>query len=153
MSTKTYFEERQKLGERAKQLIELGKRMQAAAGRQHGRRRAGRAAQERSELNAFEKNYFYLKKDYQMLYVAHKLKGGNPLTPFLSLVLGVLSDRHQLKSWYIHIAIFILPARPFSQFLNTFFIDLDIPAFPLFGVLAFTIWSSTPPTHILPPMP
>ena len=139
MSTKTYFEERQKLGERAKQLIEMGKRLQEQQDKAtNGGLRA--RAQERSQLNGFEQNYFYLKKDYQMLYVAHKLKGGNPLVPFFELVFGILSVCISL-SWFIHIAIFILPARPYSQFLNTFFIKLSIPAFPLFGVVAFAIWS------------
>ena len=141
MSTKTYFEERQKLGERAKQMIELGKRMQEAQDKNTGGGVLARS-KERQELSAFEKSYFHLKKDYQMLYVAHKLKGGNPLTPFFSLILGVLAIGISL-SWYIHIAIFILPTRPYSQFLNTFFIKLSFDAFPLFGVLAFTIWSAT----------
>ena len=139
MSTKTYFEERQKLGERAKQLIEVGKAMQSTQDKAtNGGIRA--RAQERSQLNAFEQNYFYLKKDYQMLYVAHKLKGGNPLVPFFELIAGILSIGISL-SWFIHIIVFILPARPYSQFLNTFFIKLSIPAFPLFGVIAFAIWS------------
>ena len=139
MSTKTYFEERQKLGERAKQMIELGKRLQEQQDKSTGGGVLVRS-RERQELHAFEQNYFYLKKDYQILYVAHKLKGGNPLTPFAMLVLGILSIGVSI-SWYVHIAVFVLPARPFSQFLNTFFIKLSIPSFPLLGVLAFTIWS------------
>lgn len=138
MSTKTYFEERQKLGDRAKQLLELGSKLQAQQDKSTGS--LLQRQRERQEMNAFEKQYFYLKKDYQMLHVAHELKGGNPLIPFAQLIFGILSICISI-SWLLHICIFMLPNTPPTQFLNSFFIELSIPEFPLFGVLAFAIWS------------
>ncbi len=140
MSTKVYFEQRQLLGQRVKALLELAEQMQNEL-EKGGKSVMGRQ-RDKQDFRALEKNYFYLKKDYQILYVAHKLKGGNPLVPFFELFLGLCSMVIS-ACWFIHICIFILPPRPSTQFLNTFFIQLTdgVPSFPLFGVLAFTIFS------------
>jgi LMBR1 domain-containing protein 1 len=140
ISTKSYFEQRAALGTRCKQLLELGEGMQS----QFDKAGKGVIARQRDkqDFRAFEKNYFYLKKDYQVLYVAHKLRGGNPLVPIFELILGCISIVIS-ACWFIHIAIFILPAKPYYPFLNNFFIALEegVPSFPLFGVLAFAIFS------------
>jgi len=94
-------------------------------------------------MREFEKHYYYLKQDYKILYTAHKLKGGNPLIPFAKLILGILAIGISL-SWIIHIGVFILPKEPSNQFLNQFFLKLSNVAggaFPLFGVVAYGIWS------------
>ena len=56
----------------------------------------------------------------------------------LGIIFGCIS-----LSWWIHIAIYILPAKPVHPFLNNFFVALtdNVPGFPLFGVLAFALWS------------
>lgn len=140
ISTKAYFEQRTVLGQRCKALLELGEKMQSEFDK--GGKGVWQKQQDKSTFRAFEKNYFYLKKDYQILYVAHKLKGGNPLVPIAELILGLISVVLS-ACWFIHIAIFILPARPYTPFLNDFFIKLEegVPSFPLFGVLAFAIFS------------
>ena len=93
-------------------------------------------------MRNLEKHYFYLKKDFQLLTIAYKLRGGNPLEYFAKLFGGIVFAGVS-ASWVIHIAIFILPAKPVHPFLNNFFVTLtdEVPGFPLFGVLAFALWS------------
>jgi len=142
ISTKTYFEERQNLGKRAQFLIGIGEKLQE--------QQEGRAAKKMSkrrlnkQLLQFEQHYYFLKKDYKVLTIAHKLRGGNPLWYFFKLFLGLIGICLSI-SWLLHLILFVLPRnRPFSPFLNTFFIDLENAfggGFPLFGVLAFAIYS------------
>lgn len=139
MTTKTYFDERALLGGRTKTLLEIANKLSLELEKKHT---GAKKRQETRDMRNLEKHYFYLKKDFQILTIAYKLRGGNPLVYLLKLfgafVFGCVSI-----SWWIHIAIYILPAKPVSPFLNTFFIDLtdNVPSFPLFGVLAFALWS------------
>ncbi len=93
-------------------------------------------------FSCYLQHYYYLKKDYQILYIAHKLKGGNPLVYIFKGFLGCIFICLSIL-WFIHIAIYVLPRRPYHPFLNQFFIDLEtgIPSFPLFGVLAFALFA------------
>jgi hypothetical protein len=61
---------------------------------------------------------------------------------FAKLFLGILFGGISV-SWFLHIVLYILPAKPVTPFLNNFFVSLtnDVPSFPLFGVLAFALWS------------
>jgi len=141
MKTATYFEEKRKLGERAKSLVEVGEQLKKKSRDSSVSRTEKRKL--RKNMREFEKHYYYLKQDYKILYTAHKLKGGNPLVPFFKLIAGLLSIGISL-SWIIHIGVFILPPRPAHQFLNIFFIKLSNVAngqFPLFGVVAYGMWS------------
>ncbi len=56
-------------------------------------------------------------------------------------VLGVMAVVALALSlmWVVHIIIYLLPPRPLGAFLNTFFVTLD-GVFPLFGVLAFSLF-------------
>ena len=42
--------------------------------------------------------------------------------------------------WILHICVFVLPPTPAHPMLNNLFIELSIPGFPLFGVLAFSFY-------------
>lgn len=139
MTTKTYFDERGMLGQRAKQLINIAQQLQIAMEKHHT---GSQKRQEQRDLRNLEKHYFYLKKDYQILTIAYKLRGGNPLVYLLKLFGGIIFGGISL-SWWLHICIFILPAKPADPFLNTLFVTLTdkVPSFPLFGVLAFALWS------------
>jgi len=140
ISTSDYVTQKEELGHRCVALIELANKML----REHEKGGKGFFARrgEANELTQFEKNYFYLKKDYQLLTVAYKLKGGNPLYYALKLVMGVIAGCLSAL-WLIHIVLYMLPAQPVTPFLNTFFVDLsnDISGFPLFGVVAFALFS------------
>ena len=139
MTTKTYFSERASLGARAKTLIEIAQKLSLAM---EGRNKGSKKRQEGRDMRNLEKHYFYLKKDFQLLTIAYKLRGGNPLEYIAKLVGGIIFGGVSL-SWVLHIILFILPAKPVTPFLNNFFVTLtdDVPGFPLFGVLAFALWS------------
>merc|ERR1712083_355907 len=66
--------------------------------------------------------------------------GGNPIWYWIKLAASVVGGSMSLM-WLIHICVFILPTQPIHPFLNTLFIGLSIPGFPLFGVLAFSCYS------------
>lgn len=140
ISTKVYFEERTNLGGRAKKLIEIAEKLSIQL--EKGGKSRGARRQENRDLKNFEKHYYYLKKDYQILYIAHQLKGGNPLVYIFKGFLGCIFICLSIL-WFIHIAIFVLPRKPYHPFLNEFFVDLEsgIPSFPLFGVLAFALFA------------
>lgn len=140
ISTKAYFEERASMGSRAKQLLNIAEKLQQSMDKA-GKSRSQRN-QDSADMRALEKHYYFLKKDYQILYIAHKLKGGNPLEYFAKLIFGIICAILSL-CWFIHIGIFVLPRKPVYSFLNGFFIILEdnVPGFPLFGVLAFAIFA------------
>jgi LMBR1 domain-containing protein 1 len=139
MTTKTYFDERALLGGRTKTLLEIANKLSLEMEKKHT---GAKKRQETRDMRNLEKHYFYLKKDFQILTIAYKLRGGNPLEYFFKLVGGIIFGGISL-SWWIHIAIYILPAKPVHPFLNNFFVALteNVPSFPLFGVLAFALWS------------
>jgi len=141
ISTKVYFEERQNLGKRAQILIQIGERLQEQ--QERGTKKVSKRRLNK-QLLEFERHYYFLKKDHHVLTIAHKLKGGNPLWYFFKLFLGVIGILLSV-SWVLHIILWVLPRNdPFDPFLNTFFIDLEEVGgggFPLFGVLAFAIYS------------
>jgi len=140
MAASAYFEEKRRLGERANMLINVGEKIKTDVRRPRSQKEK---RSDRKNFREFEKHYYFLKQDYKILNVAHKLKGGNPLIPFAKLIAGIIGIGVSL-SWLIHMCIFILPPHPAHQFLNLFFIKLSDVAhgsFPLFGVIAFAIWS------------
>jgi len=140
ISTKTYFEQRNELGKRVKTLIEQGEKMQQSHEQDKGNRFLA-ANRHRTDVRNFEKNYYLLKKDYQILHVAFKLKGGNPLWYFFKLFLGIIALLLSV-TWVLHIAMFILPRESIRyNFLNKLMTDVSIPGFELFPVLFFAIYS------------
>lgn len=139
MTAKTYFEERALLGGRTKTLLEIANKLSLEMEKRHT---GSKKRQETRDMRNLEKHYFYLKKDFQILTIAYKLRGGNPLEYAAKLFGGIIFAGISI-SWWIHVAIFMLPAKPVSPFLNDFFVKLtdNVPSFPLFGVLAFALWS------------
>lgn len=139
MTTKQYFDERASLGSRTKTLLEIANKL---SGEMEKRHTGSKKRQEAHDMRNLEKHYFYLKKDYQLLTIAYKLRGGNPLEWFAKLLGGLIFGGISV-SWWIHIAIFILPGKPVHPFLNDLFTSLtqEVPEFPLFGVLLFALWS------------
>jgi LMBR1 domain-containing protein 1 len=90
-------------------------------------------------LHRFENAVYMLKKDFVHTETAFKLRGGNPFIPYLKLLMAIIGGSMSLM-WIIHICVFILPPKPADPLLNTLFIKLSIPGFPLFGVCAFGLY-------------
>ncbi len=94
-----------------------------------------------SSQNKFELAVYQLKKEWKILDVSHRLKGGNPLWPFFLLLVGIFGISLSI-TWLIHIGIFMTPDIPFTPFLNNFFVTMQdaIEGFPLFGIVTFCIY-------------
>eukprot|EP01006_Ploeotia_vitrea_P022926 TRINITY_DN55354_c0_g1_i2.p1 TRINITY_DN55354_c0_g1~~TRINITY_DN55354_c0_g1_i2.p1 ORF type:complete len:395 (-),score=166.08 TRINITY_DN55354_c0_g1_i2:455-1639(-) len=142
MTTQEYYTQRNQLGKRAKRLMEIGKQIEKEQSEPGSRSRKVRRAEARV-LTRFEQAYYFLKRDFDLLEVSHKLKGGNPLWYFMKLVLGVMGGILSI-TWVIHIGLFMFPEQPVHPFLNQFFIELEEVGgggFPLFGIAAFGLYS------------
>jgi len=142
MSTKAWIDEKNNLAKRASALIEIGTKFKEQLDKLGSRSFTERRSDRKNFLK-FEQAYYFLKKDYVMLDVSHRLKGGNPLWYIAKLVMGICGIAISL-TWIIHIAIFMLPKPPVDPFLNTYFVALTQAfgdGFPLFGIVAFAMWS------------
>lgn len=142
MKTADWIEERRKLGERASLLLDVGEKMKDLHEKNETRSRSQKRKDKKNMLK-FEQHFYFLKKDYEILNVAYQLKGGNPVWYFFKLILGCISILISF-SWILHIILFMLPAVPFHDFLNSFFITLEDAfggSFKLFGIIAYAIWS------------
>eukprot|EP00455_Lapot_gusevi_P028580 TRINITY_DN3053_c0_g4_i4.p1 TRINITY_DN3053_c0_g4~~TRINITY_DN3053_c0_g4_i4.p1 ORF type:complete len:509 (+),score=180.66 TRINITY_DN3053_c0_g4_i4:155-1681(+) len=142
MKGEEYHKKKKDIGDRANQLLKIGQQLLQEMD-DPGRAKSKKQKRvDRKTENRFEQAVYMLKKEQQVLFIAHRLKGGNPLWYYLQLVLGCIGVILSI-TWLIHIGIFMLPDNPFHPFLNEFFIDLEqaVTGFPLFGVTAFCIYT------------
>jgi len=133
------------LGRRAKYLIDFGVEFQKQEEDTRHNKSRSEKRKDRERLLKFERAFYFLKQDKELLDACKKLKDTNPLWWAFKLFLGIVGFIISV-TWLIHIAIFVLPDRPYTPFLNAFFIDLsDVGGqnggFPLFGILAFSIYA------------
>jgi len=137
-----YIQTKKELGRRAAALLEVGIALQNEARTISG---ASRSEKRRHQgaLKSFEQNYYFLKRDVEVLKISYELKGGNPIWYIIKLIIGTVGGIISL-TWILHILIFMLPANPPSPFLNDFFVATteNVGGFPLFGVVFFAIWST-----------
>jgi len=144
MDIKEYITQREALGKRAQYLIDAGVALQRENASTHHTQSRAQRNRERTDLLRFEKAYYFLKQDVDLLQACKDLRNTNPIWYFLKLVMGIIGIILSI-TWVIHIIIFILPPRPYYPFLNNFFITLEQvgganSGFPLFGVIAFAIY-------------
>jgi len=144
MDIKEYITQREALGKRAQYLIDAAVALQRENAASHHTQTRGQKTKERTDLLRFEKAYYFLKQDVELLQACRDLRNTNPLWYLLKLVLGLISIVLSI-TWVIHIIIFVLPPYPYNPFLNNFFITLSQvgganTGFPLFGIIAFAIY-------------
>lgn len=136
-----YSQEKLKIGERAKELMASGQRLQDKMN-QHGGRPKSR--KERREYNEFRANVYLLEEDYALLRKAYGADGRGPLLlqiawGWAQLVLFIFGIIISLL-WMIHIFLFLAPRIPITPFLNTMLIDLD-EVWGLFGTVSYGIFA------------
>ena len=90
----------------------------------------------RPKLIKYEKQVNDLEKTYSDVEVAYKLRGGNPIVPWVKLILGIICIILSIV-WIIHIIIYYL--ANVHPFLNNFFDILD-QGFPYAAVIFFGIF-------------
>lgn len=122
MSTAAWVEGKRRIGQRASALLVFGEDLKArreASGEKSSKKRRD----ERKRMLQFEKHFYFLKSEYEVLCTAYKLKGGNPVWYFFKLFLGLFAVVISV-SWVLHILLFVMPEEPTNPFLNNFFIYL-----------------------------
>lgn len=98
------------------------------------------ASNDNRTLKEFKAAVFILEKDVEDFTAASaSMEKYNPLTPYISLLLGVLASLLTIF-WLLHILLYIIPPTPVVPFLNNYFVFFD-SFFPLFGVLSVALFS------------
>lgn len=98
----------------------------------------------RTAINKLEQQYYFLRRDFNLLKTSREYSQSNPLWYILKLFLGIIGLVISIL-WILHICLFMLPGKgnEVDPFLNKLFIDLESVgggAFPLFGILAYAIF-------------
>uniref|UniRef100_A0A6A7G5U2 LMBR1-like conserved region-containing protein n=1 Tax=Hirondellea gigas TaxID=1518452 RepID=A0A6A7G5U2_9CRUS len=139
MTLQEYSKRKNELGIRARSLREIGTAILDcqidATGVKQGRKNRRQA---KKAMNEFEQAVYMLQKDIDYMNLSFFLKGGNPIMPWFKLFLSIFSGILSL-TWLLHILLFML--FDVTPFLNDLFINLEFDGFPLFGVVAFAIYS------------
>jgi len=87
----------------------------------------------KKQLVKYEQQLEYLEKAYETIEVSYKIRGGNPITPWLSVFAGILGIIITII-WIAHIAVYyVFDIHPF---LNQFLYKLD-SLFPFAAITAF----------------
>lgn len=127
-----YADQKIKLNERANKLIEIGKNFEKE-GRLQKQSRGNKKI-----FNKFKQAVFFLEKDWELLKIQYKQRGGNPLAYWFWLLVGIICSVLSIF-WVIHICLFVFPETPVDGFLNNYFMALD-GFFPLFGVITYCMF-------------
>lgn len=142
MTTREKMEMKGELAERAATLLRLGDGMYSKF--REIRVKSSSAKRKEFKLQSkFESHFYLLKRDVDIYNRVLELRNQNPLIPIGKLFCGIIGIILSLF-WILHMALFMLPETPIDDFLNVFFIDLESVgngSFPLFGVLAFALFS------------
>lgn len=125
-----YLRMRKNLNERARDLMKEGQDIKAAE-------ESGKAWPRR-KVNKWKTKVYNLERDFDF-FNFYNDNQRSPIWYYFRLVLGILSILVSL-AWVLHIVLYILMRPPVTPLLNSMFLALD-GVFPLFGTLAFAIFS------------
>jgi LMBR1 domain-containing protein 1 len=131
INVQIYAHAKDKLNQWANELLEEGnilKQDVLAYGRNHRK--------VRTRYIHFQEQVDALEDTYQKVEISYRVRGGNPVTPWLSLILGIICILISI-AWVIHVIVFYL--ADLHPFLNNFFVALD-NAFPYAAVIFFGIF-------------
>ena len=137
-----------RLQARTNELLKLGLELkksrddwnQSAKNSAGWRARSARKTSDRNHVNKFKQMVFVLEEEYDTWRICKgNSKEYNPLTPYFSLLLGMLASLLSLL-WILHIVLYVLVDPPVDLFLNAYFIQFDA-WFPLFGVASVCLFA------------
>ncbi|MES1910469.1 MAG: hypothetical protein MHM6MM_003056 [Cercozoa sp. M6MM] len=142
ITLRQYETMRQKLGEKAREVRqECESLVQREESEDKTANQSWRVRRRRvKHFRGVEQQLYELRKDFEIIETAYKLRGGNPLTPWFKLLLSVVLMCVSLV-WIVHVCLFMLPDEPVHPFLNDFLIALSPRGLPFFGVLAFALFA------------
>jgi LMBR1 domain-containing protein 1 len=90
----------------------------------------------RTRYIRFQEQVDALEDTFRKVEISYKVRGGNPITPWILLILGIISILISL-CWIAHVILFYL--TNFHPFLNSFFVILD-NGFPYGAVIFFGLF-------------
>ncbi|KAM9979046.1 hypothetical protein ACTFIZ_000380 [Dictyostelium cf. discoideum] len=129
-----YLERKKKIGERATELLEVGKTIQS-------RTTGGiMSKRDRRNYNRFRQAIFLLEEDYERLKISYKRQGGKVILYYAQFFGGFIALGVSL-GWLLHIIIYMITApEPFHPFLNSLVISLN-NAWGFLGVIVYGLLS------------
>ncbi|KYR01427.1 hypothetical protein DLAC_01911 [Tieghemostelium lacteum] len=130
-----YLERKKKLGERATDLVEIGKQLQTKmSGGVISTRK------DRRNYNRFRQAVFLLEEDYDRLKISYKRQGGKIILYYAQFFGGLIAAGLSL-GWLLHIIIYMwTQPEPFHPFLNNLVIALD-NAWGFLGTIVYGLLS------------
>ena len=135
----TYSRGQQLLNQWSNELIDQGKQIE-----EEGSRKGFKNRRVKRMINKYEEQIEALENAYTVIEVSYKVRGGNPIVPWLKLIGGIVFILVSLI-WIVHIVVYtLLDAHPF---LNDFFYILDssfaLSAVIFFGVFVYYLYWAT----------
>ncbi|KAN0021958.1 hypothetical protein ACTFIU_004104 [Dictyostelium citrinum] len=129
-----YLERKKKIGERATELVDIGKTIQS-------RTTGGiMSKRDRKNYNRFRQAIFLLEEDYERLKISYKRQGGKVILYYAQFFGGFIALGVSL-GWLLHIIIYMITApEPFHPFLNSLVISLN-NAWGFLGVIVYGLLS------------
>ncbi|EAL60617.1 LMBR1-like conserved region-containing protein [Dictyostelium discoideum AX4] len=129
-----YLERKKKIGERATELVDVGKTIQS-------RTTGGiMSKRDRRNYNRFRQAIFLLEEDYERLKISYKRQGGKVILYYAQFFGGFIALGVSL-GWLLHIIIYMITApEPFHPFLNSLVISLN-NAWGFLGVIVYGLLS------------
>ena len=139
INLKTYARARSLLNQWSNELIEQGKLIQ-----EEGERKGYKTRKVKKDMIKLEDQVESLERAYQVIEVSYKVRGGNPVFPWLELFLGIICILISIF-WIVHIVIYTL--LDYHPFLNQFFHVLDthfaLSAVIFFGIFTYYLYCCT----------
>ncbi|EFA76389.1 hypothetical protein PPL_10154 [Heterostelium album PN500] len=135
ISYDVYLKQKQKIGEKATELLEIGKTVQA---NHRGGIITGR--KQKRNYNRFKAAVFLLEDDYEHLKICYQRQGGKVIFYYVQLFLGFIAAALSI-TWVLQNILYMwTQPEPFFPFLNSFFIKLD-GAWGFLGTITYGIYS------------
>lgn len=132
ISLKQYAKGKQLINRWAEELVTEGEKI-----REEGKHKGFKHRKVKRMINKYSQQIEYLENAYQTIEVSYKVRGGNPVIPWVKLILGIVCIIISLL-WIIHIIIFTF--ANIHPFLNDFFHILD-NKFALSAVIFFGLFT------------
>ncbi len=91
MDAAQYVEAKRNLGNEARALLDVGIKLQKEGRDLAAKGASGYKRKHAAALRAFEQNYYFLKRNIDVLKISYDLKGGNPLFYYVQGFFGVIA--------------------------------------------------------------
>ncbi|EFA76425.1 LMBR1-like conserved region-containing protein [Heterostelium album PN500] len=129
-----YLERKSKIGERATELVDIGKEIQSKlTGGIMGRK-------DRRNYNRYRAAVFLLEEDYEHLKISYQRQGGKVIFYYVQFFLGFIAAALSI-TWVLQNILYMwTQPEPFFPFLNNMMISLD-NAWGFLGTITYGVYA------------